>query len=99
VHGVQLPDLGQVRLGQHLDLRGQLIDLRGVVVDEAEHHCQDRGVLFGQERAVQGFFQPGDLASHAAAGQLGQHLGVTFPGDDRLQHGPARDPVDVRDHR
>ena len=54
-------------------------------------------MLAGQEGAVQGFFQPADLAAHAAAGQLGQHR-VAFPGDDGLQHGPAGDPVDVGDH-
>jgi hypothetical protein len=33
------------------------------------------------------------LAAHPPPGQLGEHLGVTLPGDERLQHGPPGDPM------
>ena len=98
-HGVQLLDLAQVRLAQYLDLRGQLLDPGGVVVDGGQHHRQDGGVLLGYEGAIEGLFQPGDLAAHGASGQLGQRRRVTLPGGDRLEHRPAGDQVDVRDHR
>jgi hypothetical protein len=63
--------LGQVGRGQRLDGGGERLDLGGVVVDGGQHHGQHGGVLSGEERAVQGVFQAGDLAAHAAAGQLG----------------------------
>ena len=56
-------------------------------------------VLLGYEGAIEGLLQPGDLAAHGAPGQLGQRRRVTLPGGDRLEHRPAGDPVDVRDHR
>jgi len=97
-HRVQLRDLVLIRLAQRADLDGQLADPGGVVVDGGQHHRQDGGVLFGHEGAVQGFFELADLAAHGAAGELGQRLGVPFPGGDGLQHGPAGDPVDVGDY-
>ena len=44
-------------------------------------------------RAFEGLFQLGDLA--AAAGQLGQHLGVALAGDEVVHDVPAGDPVQV----
>ena len=70
VHLVELFHLGQVRLGQYLDGGGERLDLGGVVVDDLQHHRQHGGVLVGEERAVQCFFQATDLAAHGAAGQL-----------------------------
>ena len=76
------------------------LDLGGVVVDDRQHHRQHGGVLIGEERALQRFFQPADLAAHGAAGQLGQErLRVALPGGERVQHVPAGDAVDVGDHR
>jgi hypothetical protein len=56
-------------------------------------------VLGGEElRAVQGVLQLGDLAAGPGAGQLGQHPGVAFPGDQVVHDVPAGDPVQVGDH-
>jgi len=65
---VQLPDLVQVGLGQRLDLGGELVDLGGVVVDGGQHHRQYRGVLAGEEGALQCLLQPADLAAHWCRG-------------------------------
>jgi hypothetical protein len=73
--------------------------LRGVVAGDGQHHGQHGGVLAGEEGAVQRLFEAADLASHAAAGQLGQGLGVTLPSGERAEHVPARDAVNVGDHR
>ena len=60
---------------------------------------QQRGVLGGEElRAFQRLLQLGDLAAGPGAGQLGQHLGVAFPGDQVVHDVPAGDPVQVGDH-
>jgi hypothetical protein len=60
---------------------------------------KQRGVRRGEElRAVQGVLQLGDLAAGACAGQLGQDLGVAFPGDQVVHDVPAGDPVQVGDH-
>ncbi len=99
VDGVELSRLAQAGPGQRLDPGGERLDLGGVVVDGGEHHSQHGGVLIGEERAVQRLLQPFDLAAHGAAGQLGQRLGVALPGDQRAGHVPARDAVDVGDHR
>jgi hypothetical protein len=88
--GVELAGLVQVRGDQRLDLCRERLDLGGAVVDGEQHHCQHRGVLCGEERAVQRLFQAGDLAAHGAAGQLGQGPGVALAGGDRLQHVSAR---------
>jgi hypothetical protein len=95
VHRVKLLDLAPVGLGQDLDPGGELADLGGEGAGGGQHHRQDGHVLFGEKGAAGGLFQPGDLAAHGAAGQLGQHLGIAFPGDDGLQHGPAGHAVDA----
>jgi hypothetical protein len=97
--GAGLLHLAQVRLDQYLDGGGERLDLGAVIVDDRQHHRQHGGVLAGEERAVQRFFQAGDLATHAAPGQLGQGLGVALPGGEGVGHVPARHAVDVRDHR
>ena len=98
-HGVELLDLGQVRLGQLLDGGGELTDLGSVVVDDRQHHCQHGGVLAGEERAVRCLFQPADLAAHLPAGQGRERVRVALPGGQRVEHVPAGDAVDVGDHR
>jgi hypothetical protein len=60
---------------------------------------KDEGVLFGEERAVQGLPQRRELASHHAAGHLRQHPGAALAGGERAEHVPAGDAVDVADHR
>jgi hypothetical protein len=47
---------------------------------------------------VNASLQHGDLLAHGVPGQLRQHLGVAFPGDQRGQHVPPGDPEDVRNH-
>jgi hypothetical protein len=96
VHGAELVHLAQVRRGQCLDGGGERGDLGAVVAGGRQHHRQHGGVLAGEERAVQRVFQPGDLGAHAAAGQLGQGLGVALPGGEGAEHVPAGDAVDGR---
>jgi hypothetical protein len=56
-------------------------------------------VVFGEElRALHGFFQLADLAAGRGAGELGQHLGVTLPGDQVVHDVPACDAVQVGQH-
>lgn len=51
------------------------------------------------EVAGERFFQGCDLDAHPAAGHLRHDLWVPLPGDQRLDHLPARGAVDVGDHR
>ena len=56
-------------------------------------------MLIGEElRAFEGFFQLADLAAGAGPGQLGQHPGAAFPGDEVVHDVPAGHPVQVGDH-
>ena len=57
-----------------------------VVVEGAQPQPGER---FGQER---------DLDPHPGPGQIGQHLGITFPGDQCRHHRPSGDAEDVRSH-
>ena len=60
---------------------------------------QQGGVRRGEElRSFQRGFQLGDLAAGPGPGQLGQHLGVAFPGDEVVHDVPAGHPVQVGDH-
>ena len=78
---------------------GQVIDVGGSR-SMREHRGQQGGVLGGEElRALQRFFQLADLAAGRAAGQLGQHLGVAFPGDQVVHDVPAGHPVQAVDPR
>jgi len=99
VDGVDLLHLVQIWGDQCLDGGGERGDLGAVVVDGRQHHGQHGGVLIGEERAVQGLFQADHLATHAAAGQLGQGLSVALPDGEGVEHVPAGDAVDVGDHR
>ena len=91
-----VPHRGQ----QPLDDLGQLADLGGEAVDALQHGLEQGGVLGGEElRAFHGVLQLGDLAAGPGAGQLGQDLGVAFPGDQVVHDVPAGDPVQVGDHR
>jgi MFS transporter, DHA2 family, multidrug resistance protein len=51
------------------------------------------------EAAPQRLAQLRQLGAQPTTGQLGQHLGVAFAGDQRAQHRPARDAQDVSGHR
>ena len=56
-------------------------------------------MLGGEERAVQGLPQLGDLPPHPGPRHLREDFGVALAGDDGAQHVPAGDAVDVADHR
>jgi len=95
-HRLGLLQLFLVRGQQLFDHRGQVLDVGGQPVDAGQHLGQQRGVLGGEElRALQRLLQLGDLAAGAAAGELGQHLGVTLAGDQEVHDVPAGHPVQV----
>ncbi len=85
-------------LDHHLDPGGELVDRRGVLVDQVQVHPGQERVVVG-EPAGQRLGQRRDLGAQPALGQVGQRGGVAFPGDQRLEHRPARDPDDVGGHR
>jgi len=66
-----------------IDVVEQQLGQIGVVASELAGQCWDQG----------GVFDP-----HPSAGQLGEHLRTTLPGDQRLDHRPARDPQNVGRH-
>ena len=43
--------------------------------------------------------QFGDLPPQSALGQIGQRRRIRLALDQRLQHGPGRDALDIRGHR
>ena len=83
---------------QLLDAGGEPVDLDAEGVDLVQQHPRQLGVVV-VEAAGQRLHQGGALAAHPPPGQLGQHLGVALPGDQRLQHGPPGDAHDVGGHR
>ena len=48
------------------------------------------------KRPVSASMRAGDLRAHPRLGQLSQDRGIVLPADQCLEHGPARDPGDVR---
>jgi hypothetical protein len=77
---------------------GHGLDPRGERLDRALLGVQQRQVLRHHERVVLGepalqcLDQRRNLVAQGAFGQVGEHLGVTFPGDQRLQHRSRRYP-------
>jgi hypothetical protein len=65
-------DLGLERGGQDRDLGVQVLDLGSQQIGQVQHPAQQPGQGGGEERAVQGLFNPGDLGPHPASRQLGQ---------------------------
>ncbi len=47
----------------------------------------------------QGLLELVALGPQAAPCQVGQSLDIALAGEDRLQHGPGRDPVDICHNR
>jgi hypothetical protein len=72
-------DLPLIRLAQLAYPGGELVDLGSVLIDAGEHHRQQPGVVTGEEAAVQGLPQPGDLRPRPVAGELGQGPGSRSP--------------------
>jgi hypothetical protein len=89
---------GGDRRDRLLDAGGELVDLAAKGVDLVQQHPRQNGVVVG-ELAGQGLHQRRVLDAQPTPCQLGECLGVALPGDQRLQHGPARDPEDVGGHR
>jgi hypothetical protein len=74
-------------------------DVGAGLVDSGEHGAQQERVVVG-EVPDKRLFQHRDLGAHPGSGQLGERLGVAFPGQQRGQHLPPGDPEDVAgDHR
>src|SRR5674476_1310136 len=77
-----------------LDAGGELGDVRLQGVEAVQvHPAQERVVL--PEPPDQCLGQCVDLGAHPALGHLCQDLRVAFPGDQRLEHRPARHAQDV----
>ena len=81
---------------------------RRLVVELGDGRFEVGGVVQAQpdqqgvvvaEPAAQRFAQLGDLLAQHPLGQLGEHVGVAFTGDQRRQHRPARHPQHVRGDR
>jgi len=72
-------------------------DVGAGLVDPGEHLGQQERVVVAEPTGER-LLQVGDLAAHPAPGELGEHLGVALPGDQRGQHVAAGDPEDVGDH-
>lgn len=84
------------RAHQPVDLTVEAGFHRVEFVDVVEVHPQQQGVMV-VESPHEGFAQRPDLGSHPGQGHLGEHIGIAFPGDQRLQHPPARHPQHVGD--
>lgn len=97
-NGVEPVPLVGVGLHEDVDAGVEVGDggLQGV--EAAEEFGEQGGVVVG-EPADQRSTQFGDLVAQAGLGHLGEDVGVADPGDERLDHGPARHPERVGGHR
>jgi hypothetical protein len=86
-HPDQLPDA----VSEPGDLGVQLIDL-------VQQHPGQLGVML-IEPAGERLDQGGPLSLHLAAGQIGQHPRAALPADQRLDHVPDRQRVDLAGYR
>ena len=97
--GGRISERGQVVAD--LDVDGGDVGVDGV--DARQHPRQQEPVMVvegAQPEPGERFAQLGDLDPHPGPGQIGQHLGVAFPGDQRGHHRPPGDAEDVgRDDR
>jgi hypothetical protein len=90
------------RLGERAD---QLLDPgldRGDVgaglIDPRQHGAQQKRVMVG-EVPDERLLQHTDLGAHPGPGQLGQHPGIAFTGEQRGQHRPPGHPEHIRHDR
>ena len=65
------------------------LDRRGVPVDQVQVQPDQERVVLG-EPPVSASVSVGDLGPQPTLGQVRQHRRVPFPGDQRLEHRPAR---------
>ena len=94
---IELGHLSRERGDRLIDPPGQILDLGGERVGPVEHHLQQVAVVV-TEMPGERLLQDALLAAHGPAGQLGQHVRVALPGDQRVQHVPAGLAEDVADH-
>jgi hypothetical protein len=80
-------------LDHHLDPGGQLLHGVGMLVDQVQVQPGQERVVLG-EPAVNASVKAGSCSA-VVVGQVGELSRVPLPGDQRLQHCPARDPGDV----
>jgi len=98
--GGDVPDAGDlIQTCRRGDERGDLGidalvevgDVGATPINAIEHLGQQERVVVA-ETAGERLLQVGDLAAHPAARELGEHLGVALPGDQRGQHVATGDP-------
>ena len=95
---IQLGHLVRERGDRLIDPPGQRLDLGSQGIDAVKHHPQQVAVVVA-ELPRQRLLQDADLAAHRPAGQPGQHMGVSLPGDERFEHVPAGGAEAAADHR
>jgi hypothetical protein len=78
--------------------QGRLAEQKDQGVDAAQHGRAEEAVVI-VEVAGQRLAQLRKLDPHPTVSQIGEHPGVTLPGDHRVQHLAAGYAVQVADHR
>ena len=63
-----------------------------------EGKTDQEGVMVA-EPTVECLAQRGEFLAQPSFGQLGEALGVALSCDERVEHGPARNPQDIGGHR
>lgn len=80
-----------------LDLSVESGDVTGDHIDAAQHLGeQERMMLI--EVPAERFLEQANLGAHPGPRQLGEHLGIAFPGDQSGHHRPPGHPEHVRGH-
>lgn len=74
----------------------EFLDLRGEMVDGAQQHPQQPGVMV-LELASEGLDEGGLLLDQVALGEIGEGAWVAFASDHRVEHGPSGHAEQVRD--
>jgi hypothetical protein len=81
-----------------LDPPGELADRGGVLAGQVQVHPGQEPMMLA-EPALKCLGQLGDPGPQPPPGQARQHVRVTLPSDQRLEHRPPRDAQDVRGDR